>query len=793
MASDALRSQVAAKWQEAFGRLNKNEQGIAGLMAFSKAWNLALALLHPRKLDEPKEPADIDTIKTAFTVINAGRRLPFLLETFLEELQKHYYLVQMDVEEYMSRFEETEDPDFVRKLVLRLVAWFKHWAPMSELGTTIYSAYTLSFQTHLFSIVPPSFARGFKVLIASTLATSNSSTATSDSAIETDDLNAPIWQAFETLGLIDRYETIIATIGYEFIEQHVLEACTGEWSRPMLVELRDWMSDKVVPWMVLIYARGAANADEARVMLQGVGSRFDFHINKTLCDLRTREIFDIIIDFPESSGALYDLRDCLQRVDQRPALVKALRQANRKRLLHPGADTKLILSQYVATIKCLRLIDPPGVLLFKVADPIRRYLRDRPDTIRCIVANLVGDDSDSPDSLLDDTLDPSGTGGVGGSGTGGNNGQLLVNPATLVDDYSDPNWDPEPIDAGPEFRANKPGDVLSTLVSIYDSQDLFVKELQVLLAQRLLSIPISSSDQTSNAEIVEKIEKERRNVEILKLRFGEAALGVCEVMLRDMTDSRRIDAHIQGVQENVVHPTIISQHFWPALESSSLSMPGQFSALQQTYSTAFNTFKPDKRLKFLPHLGTITLHLELEDRDLEVTVPPLEAAFIELFAEKNTWSLEQLMEGVGGVDRGSALKALLTWIDHGVVEECVDEEREGLFRLVEVVKEKGEDEGAGGLARQGVAAQVQAQEAGGAGVQPAASAQQQQAEQMRVYWKFIEGMLTNLGGLPIDRIQSMLRFAPGYDQTVEQLSLFLEAARREGVVVCREGVWKLNK
>jgi len=27
-------------------------------------------------------------------------------------------------------------------------------------------------------------------------------------------------------------------------------------------------------------------AEEARAMLQGVGSRFDFHINKTLCDLR---------------------------------------------------------------------------------------------------------------------------------------------------------------------------------------------------------------------------------------------------------------------------------------------------------------------------------------------------------------------------------------------------------------------------------------------------------------------------------------------------------------------------
>ena len=75
-----------------------------------------------------------------------------------------------------------------------------------------------------------------------------------------------------------------------------------------------------------------------------------------------------------------------------------------------------------------------------------------------------------------------------------------------VDDYTDPNWEPEPIDAGPgmvshhffpglskliraiDFRANKPSDVVSTLVSIYDSRDLFIKELQVLLAQRLLAV-----------------------------------------------------------------------------------------------------------------------------------------------------------------------------------------------------------------------------------------------------------------------------------------------------------------
>jgi len=36
MATDALRSQVAAKWQESFARLNRGDPGIKGLMAFSE-------------------------------------------------------------------------------------------------------------------------------------------------------------------------------------------------------------------------------------------------------------------------------------------------------------------------------------------------------------------------------------------------------------------------------------------------------------------------------------------------------------------------------------------------------------------------------------------------------------------------------------------------------------------------------------------------------------------------------------------------------------------------------------
>ncbi|KAF5377908.1 hypothetical protein D9615_006791 [Tricholomella constricta] len=746
MATDALRSQVAAKWQEAFTRLNHGEVGISGLITFSQAWNLATDFLRPKDIaDKNKKQYNMNSVRAALDMVNRCRRLPALLETFLEDMRKNYHLVARDVMQHMEEYETTGDTTAISRLVYRLLEWYTAWSPLPDLGTTIFSAYTLNFQTHLFSILPGTFSRAFKALCASTL-------PPTDPEVEVDPATrtGQIWAAFETLGLLDRYESIIASVGYEHIEAHVLATCTGEWSKPMMEDLRTWMSDKIVSWMLLPYARGASNPEEAKAMLQGVGSRFDFHMNKTLCDLRTKEIFDIIIDFPDSVGALQDLRDCLQRVDQRAALVQSLRKAHRKRLLHPGADTKLILSQYVATIKCLRIIDPPGVLLFKVADPIRRYLRERPDTIRSIVANLVGDD-DSGDSLVDEN-EP-------------------VQPLQQhdIEDYSDPNWEPEPVDAGPDFRANKPSDVISTLVSIYDSKDLFVKELQVLLAQRLLSITDEDTD---------KVEKERRNIEILKIRFGEAALQVCEVMLKDMTDSKRIDGHVQSQKPSIVHPTIISRHFWPSLESSDIIMPGQFQTLQEQYSKEFTIFKPDKKLRWLPHLGTIHLELQLEDRTIEADVAPLEAAFIELFSSKTIWTVDELIAGVGSVNRSAALNALLTWVDLGVLKE----DTEGTFRLLEIAEEPS-----AGPSANHVRAAPSVPE-----MPPVTSVQQQQAEQMKVYWKFIEGMLTNLGTLPLDRIQSMLKYAPGYDRTIEQLAAFMEAARREGLVAGRDGMWRLN-
>ncbi|KAH8114497.1 Cullin [Phellopilus nigrolimitatus] len=721
--SEAFKATVREKWGHAFRRMNGDQPGIDGLTAFTEAWTTAQTFLWPRDIRVQQErecELDQATLKDAFQLIAKSKMLWILVECFVQDLQKQFHIVAKEAEEYMQQYELSGNVELVREMVIRLSCWWNAWAPAPELGSLLLTTYRAEFQTHLFAALPPTFPGAFKRLCVSTVGSVQ---------------DQQLWIAFDSIGLLDRYENLVASVCYELIETRVQETCAGIWGEQMLPSLRNWMAEQIVPWMILPYARGSKSQDETRNMLSGIGTRFDYHVCKSLCDIRTSEIFDIIVDYPDSNPALLDLRECLQRVDMRTDLVSTLRRLNRKRLLHPGADTKDILTQYVSMIRCLRVIDPPGVLLHKVADPVRRYLRERPDTIRSIVASLVGEGGD----LVDENEPPT----------------PLQMP---VEDYSDPSWEPDPIDAGPEFRTNKPSDVISTLVSIYDSKDLFVKELQVLLAQRLLAITDG------------KFEKERRNIEILKVRF---------VMLRDMTDSRRIDQHVQAQNTSALHPTIISKHFWPALQSSKMNMPGQFKEIADAYSKEFAAFKQDKRLRFLPQLGTVDLSIDLSDRTVDVTVPPLEAAIIELFSSKENWTIDELRKELD-VDGAAIRKALETWTDHGVLAETEPD----FFVLLEQA-----DSAVPAPSRPAASRHAVIEEQ----APPASSVQQQEAEQMRVYWMFIEGMLTNLGTLPLDRIQTMLKFAPNYTRTIEQLGVFMEAARREGLVTVNNGMWKLNK
>ena len=81
-------------------------------------------------------------------------------------------------------------------------------------------------------------------------------------------------------------------------------------------------------------------------------------------------------------------------------------------------------------------------------------------------------------------------------------------------------------------KSRRASDIISMLVNIYGSKELFVNEYKTLLADRILS------------NFVFEISREVRYLELLKLRFGESQLHNCEVMLKDVADSKRINTRI---------------------------------------------------------------------------------------------------------------------------------------------------------------------------------------------------------------------------------------------------------
>lgn len=86
--------------------------------------------------------------------------------------------------------------------------------------------------------------------------------------------------------------------------------------------------------------------------------------------------------------------------------------------------------------------------------------------------------------------------------------------------------------AGSTSKSRRASDIISMLVNIYGSKELFVQEYRTLLADRILT--------QFNYEIV----KEIRYLELLKLRFGESQLHYCEVMLKDVADSKRLNSRV---------------------------------------------------------------------------------------------------------------------------------------------------------------------------------------------------------------------------------------------------------
>ncbi|RYP12282.1 hypothetical protein DL767_011361 [Monosporascus sp. MG133] len=495
-----------------------------------------------------------------------------------------------------------------------------------------------------------------------------------------------------------------------------------------------------------------------------------------LATLRIKELFDIVMDWPNSEGGIEDLRFAVTTPQRRLQLTDAFSAALQTRLLHSGRSTLEILRTYIAMIRTFHKLDHSRVLLDRVAYSLQLYLCTREDTVRIIVTGLLSNpkevNTDARHSKLVELVD------------------LLYDPEQYRTERQDEEWDdltwvPPPIDAGSNYKRRKSEDVIGTLIGALGSAEVFIKEFQSIIGQRLLS------EQAG-------FEQEIGVLDLLKKRFGDSSLQACDVMIRDIQDSRRLDGVIhrgiinhpdRGQREWAIHARILSRLFWPDMGEERFVLPPSVSEMQEAYEETFEHLKPSRKMKWLHHLGQATVELELEDRTLLEHVHTYEAAVINCFSEENapSWTFDDLWVKLE-MDEDLLTAALEFWEKKRVIRKTGD----GSYVVIERLSDVEES-----LVQPG--ARVASPAVGKPSAAPRkakSGVSEKEKEKRQVYWQFIVGMLTNSSpAMPLGQIAMMMKMliAEGFPWSNEELQEFLGEKVAEGELELAGGKYKLVK
>ncbi|GMF37878.1 unnamed protein product [Phytophthora lilii] len=184
------------------------------------------------------------------------------------------------------------------------------------------------------------------------------------------------------------------------------------------------------------------------------------------------------------------------------------------------------------------------------------------------------------------------------------------------EDISPDSWEPDPVEADPTktSRSRSSDDILRILVRCVN-RELFVNEYRMMLADKLLQ----------NLEF--DTDRDVQTLELLKLRFGEDSLQQCEIMVRDIEDSKRLNMNVCSTMDNPsaksapdaiagksgqsdhnetrVDATIVSQQFWPPLQGEDFTLHPKVSKDVDAFKDAYHVLRNPRALEWNPSLGYV--------------------------------------------------------------------------------------------------------------------------------------------------------------------------------------------
>lgn len=606
-----------------------------------------------------------------------------------------------------------------------------------------------------------------------------------------------------------------------FINSHYLKV---DWysKRPVVPDLKKWIEKGFTPLVELVMECLRCNDSEVQpTQLKGWHEMGLVRLGRA----RVEGLFDFVICWDRSLGAILDLKEYLKLDGAKEHLRSSFSRQVSRRLLHPGATTTYILNVYISIIRAFHKLEPKGVLLQSVARPIRRYLKEREDTARIIISSLLIDVEDENSGKFTSSGDLS-------YEIASEMSKPFAHAEAADDEFnwSDMSWQPLPHDASPEYKKSKVEDVIYFLLTLWDRDD-FINELKNILGDHLLRCQDP------------EYQKEIRLLELIKIRLGEDKLQACEVMLRDVLESRRINDTIRSTTEGLtshqkhyqttagpgprtpqprqlttsalsqslittehqdepaLNAQILSSFFWPILRDEEFRVPAQIETLQKAYESRFERIKGMRKLRWMNALGDSTLILEFEDRKEEFGgLTMWQVSIVEAFqpqageewvgkakgkSESITRNVEQLEE-ILGMDESLVRQALAFWVGKSVLRLTSPDTYTVIERLSSAT---AADDNAAAAASE--LAEVQA-----AQTTTVKSQADLLNERKDVYMSFIIGMLTNQGNLGVQRILIMMRMMVqgGFPFGAEEVrGLLGEMESAEKVVGLGGDVWGIRK
>lgn len=620
-----------------------------------------------------------------------------------------------------------------------------------------------------------------------------------------------------------------------FIASHYLKV---DWysKKSIVPHLRMWLEKGFCPLVELILE--CLKCEQSSVLPTEVTAWQEMALNR-LGRARVDNLFDFVMNWDKSLGAVLDIKEYLKVAGAKQNLTSNFSQQISRRLLHPGATTTYILNAYISIIRSFHVLEPKGVLLERVARPIRRYLKEREDTARIIISSLLTDLNDENGTKFSSNSELSYEIACEMAKPFANFGQDTDEELN----WNDMNWQPLPQDASPDYKKSKVEDVIWFLLTLWERED-FINELKNIYGDHLLRCQDP------------EYEKEIRLLELIKVRLGDDKLQACEVMLRDVLDSKRINASIRatsastkpsfqtpearnnalqtpdGLQPRTPRPRrgvasaaklapatpeqagpsdpalnaqILSSFFWPSLRDDTFRVPAQIETLQKEYESRFERIKGMRKLRWMHALGTSSITLDFDDRTEDFdNLTPWQVSVVYAFQpepgeehiarkkgkggegiSRNVSQLEEMLE----MEEQLVRQALAFWVGKSVLREISP----STFAVIETLPRKS--------------SQLQADEDAAAAAEELAAVQAAQTstvksqmdlllEKRDVYSAFIMGMLTAQGNMPVARILMMMRMMVqgGFPFGADEVKRLLADMEEGGKVVGLGGdVWAVKK